>query len=192
MSTGKIIVFNGASSSGKSSILHQFQSVAEEPWLEAGVDQFIKMLPDRFSNLPLWQIFPNNSSQTMSLGSQLVLAMHGAVREMAKAGLNVLVDQVLADKSCLDDCVNAFYDLPAFFIGVKCPLEILEERERNRINGVLGLARFQFDRVHRYAHYDFEVDSSVYSISDCANLIKDFVHSGNLPSAFKELQSKIN
>ena len=44
---GTIIVLNGASSSGKTSILRAIQRMAPEPYLDAGIDRFIWMLPER-------------------------------------------------------------------------------------------------------------------------------------------------
>ena len=46
-----------------------------------------------------------------------------------------------------------------FFVGVFAPLEVLEARERQRGDRLIGLARWQYDRIHRGKKYDLEVDS---------------------------------
>jgi len=56
MTLGKIIFLNGASSSGKTSILMALQEMLEEPYLNAGIDKFIWMLPKRYLDPPLLPI----------------------------------------------------------------------------------------------------------------------------------------
>jgi len=48
MSSGYIIILNGTSSSGKTSIVNALQNILEEPYLEAGIDKFIWMLPEHY------------------------------------------------------------------------------------------------------------------------------------------------
>jgi chloramphenicol 3-O phosphotransferase len=45
MKPGKILILNGTSSSGKTSIVRAFQTLSEKPWLDMGIDKFIWMLP---------------------------------------------------------------------------------------------------------------------------------------------------
>jgi len=51
---GTIILLNGTSSSGKTSIVKALQDSLEEPYLVMGIDRFIWMLPKRYLNSPLW------------------------------------------------------------------------------------------------------------------------------------------
>ena len=58
MNKGTIIILNGTSSSGKTSIVKALQEVLDEPYLDAGIDKFLFMLPKRYLNEPLWhQVF---------------------------------------------------------------------------------------------------------------------------------------
>ena len=50
------------------------------------------------------------------------------------------------------DCVELFADLPAYLIGVQCPLGVLEESERSRKNRTFGQAQLQFPVIHKYAY----------------------------------------
>jgi chloramphenicol 3-O phosphotransferase len=59
------------------------------------------------------------------------------------------------------------------FVGVFAPLEILEERERRRGDRLIGLARWQYGRVHRNRRYDLEVETSRDTALTCAQRIKD-------------------
>lgn len=48
------------------------------------------------------------------------------------------------------------------FVGLHAPLDLIEQRERERGDRMLGLARWQWDRVHKGIDYDFELD-----VADC-------------------------
>jgi len=58
-------------------------------------------------------------------------------------------------------------------VGVFAPLEMLEARERERGDRLIGLARWQFGRVHRDKRYDLEIDTDLMTPVDCAGVIKD-------------------
>ena len=45
MDYGRIIFINGTSSSGKTSIVRALQDLLDKPYLEAGIDKFIFMMP---------------------------------------------------------------------------------------------------------------------------------------------------
>ena len=48
MAKGKIILLNGTSSSGKTSIAKELQRISDEPYLQLGIDNFINLLPKRY------------------------------------------------------------------------------------------------------------------------------------------------
>jgi chloramphenicol 3-O phosphotransferase len=82
-----------------------------------------------------------------------------------------------------------FSDLPAYLIGIHCPLAVLEQRERDRQNRTLGQAKAQFAVVHAGITYDLEVDTALSSPTDCAAQIKARLEDGRPPTAFKQLNS---
>ncbi|WP_205128715.1 phosphotransferase-like protein [Burkholderia ubonensis] len=57
-------------------------------------------------------------------------------------------------------------------VGVVAPLEVIEERERNRGDREIGLARWQYQRVHADMKYDLVVDTSVCTPREAALHIK--------------------
>jgi chloramphenicol 3-O phosphotransferase len=172
MNPGKIIIINGTSSSGKTSLLHALQKILEEPYLEAGIDKFIFMMPERYLERPLWDDVLGLADRAGETGHRLFRGMHRAVAALSLAGIHVLVDHVLVEPAWVQDCREAFQGLPVYLIGVRCPLEVLEQRERSRRNRTLGQARLQFERVHAYCRYDFEVDTSIHDAEQCALQIK--------------------
>jgi chloramphenicol 3-O phosphotransferase len=106
-------------------------------------------------------------------GMRLMAGMHRSIAALSRAGNNVVADHVLVEPEWLRECSALFSVLPAYFIGVRCPLEVLEQREQSRKDRTWGQARAQFDLVHAHGIYDLEVDTSIYSALDCASLIKE-------------------
>ena len=51
MEAGLVVVVNGASSSGKTSLARALQLLAPDPWLHAGIDRFWGMMPQGWMQL---------------------------------------------------------------------------------------------------------------------------------------------
>ena len=127
MKNGKIIFLNGTSSSGKTSIAKELQQILEEPYLLVSVDNFISMLPQKYLN----------GEDPKTLGKAILKIIHGmhrSISALASTGNNIIVDHVLEKEKWLKECVNVLSDFQVLFVGVRCPLEELEQRERKRGN----------------------------------------------------------
>ena len=186
---GTIIVINGTSSSGKTSILRAIQEQFPAPYLDAGIDKFIWMLPKRYLDRPLWDEVLGRAVEAGDLGHQLFGGMHRAIAALAQQGLNVVADHVLVEPAWVRDCAENFAGLPAWLVGLRCPLEVLEARERSRRDRTLGQARAQFEKVHAHGIYDLELDTAQLTPQECAARIRNLVDSGRAPEAFKRLLS---
>lgn len=186
---GKIIIINGTSSSGKTSILEGIQKHFEEPYLNAGIDKFIWMLPERYLDRPLWDDVLGLAISAGAMGHRLFSGMHHAIYHLAKSGLNIVADHVMVEECWVQECAQLFAGLPAYLIGVHCPLEVLEKREKARKNRTLGQAKAQFPIVHRHLIYDFEVDTSKHSPKECVALIEAHINR-QAPVALKKLHEK--
>ncbi len=197
MTQGKIILLNGASSSGKSSIVKALQTQLSEAYLEAGIDKFLFMLPNDYLMKPhLWhQVIGYDKNTNGELlpkvgthGHQLMRGMHRAISALAETGNNVLADHVLLDRLWLDDCINVFEGFDVFFIGIMCPLEVLEAREKDRGDRTLGHARGQAKIIHQNCIYDLEVDTSKSSTAECAEQIQSRLLEGGF-TAFNQMRA---
>jgi chloramphenicol 3-O phosphotransferase len=187
MPPGTTLVLNGTSSSGKTSLVRALQSQLETPFLDAGLDRFLWMLPSRYLDRPLWDNVLGLAVQAGTDGHRLALGMHRAIRALSLAGSCVVADHVLVERDWLRDCAALFADLPAYLIAVRCPLEVLEQREQSRRDRTLGQARAQFPLVHAHAVYDLEVDTSLHSPEECARQVIEHLQGGAAPWAFKQL-----
>ena len=187
MKPGTIVILNGTSSSGKTSILRALQELLPEPFLEAGIDKFIFMLPKRYLDRPLWDDVLGLADRAGESGEILFDGMHRAIVALAQSGNNVLADHVLVQRPWLLECARLFDGLPAYLVGVRCPLEVLEQREASRRDRTLGQARLQFPLIHTHARYDLEVDSAENNPQECARQIADFLAGGTPPVAFRQI-----
>src|SRR5512135_1683095 len=186
-SPGTIVLLNGASSSGKTSILRALQAMLPEPYLDAGIDKFIWMLPERYLDRPLWDCVLGLAVQPGETGRRLFAGMHRAIAALAQAGNNLLADHVLVEPAWVSECARLFCHLPAYLVGIRCPLAVLEERERSRKDRTLGQARAQYPLVHAHCVYDLEVDTSRLNVEECALRIKELVEKAKPPAAFRHL-----
>jgi chloramphenicol 3-O phosphotransferase len=179
MTPGRIVVLNGTSSSGKSTLAKALQTQLPDPWLVIGIDTFVFALPRRYRDQPDWsEVFryvrPGGATEgpfrieTGPLGQRLVAGMHRSVAALAEAGLSVIVDHVLLETAWLGDARACWERFDWTFVGVRCPLGVVEQRERDRRDRTLGQAAAQFAVVHEDRAYDVEVDTSVLSPDEAA------------------------
>jgi chloramphenicol 3-O phosphotransferase len=102
---------------------------------------------------------------------RLVDSMAPAVRALVDGGNAVIFDHVLHDQGMYDSCRTAFASLDVFSVGVTCPIDILEARERERGDRVLGRARGLAEVVHGFLTYDVTVDTGALSPQACVAAI---------------------
>lgn len=175
---GRLILLNGTSSSGKSSIAEELLATLDGAWFHLAIDQFHRLRARRDwteeTFLPVFQ--------------RTILGFHRAVAGMAAAGNDVVVDHILGERWRLEDCLTVFDGLPVLFVGVRCSLPELERRERERGNRTIGRAAVQFPLVHQHGKYDVEVDSEHNTPAECAAVIRDRLGQAP-PAAFDELRS---
>ena len=97
--------------------------------------------------------------------------MRRAVAALAAEGNDLIVDDVMLEDE-LADYRRLLSDFDVSVVGVYASLDVLEARERQRGDRMIGLARGQFDLVHKGKDYDFTVDTSTATAMDCAKAIK--------------------
>lgn len=178
---GQVIILNGVGSVGKSSTARALQAITVEPFLHVALDAFISMLPERMIGHPDGLIFDTEEEQgqtgvAIRSGPVVARAMQGmrhAVAAMAAQGNNLIVDEVLIDTAKAQDYRSLLAGHTVWFVGLLAPLDVLEQRERLRGDRMIGLARWQFDRVHDGMTYDLEIDTHTNTPGACARLICD-------------------
>jgi chloramphenicol 3-O phosphotransferase len=191
--TGIVIVLNGPSAAGKSSIQKEFQNLMmPNLWIRLGIDQlFDSPLPEiKPENLSFWQSknpirwvetatdTQGNSLVTLFVGNQgekVVYGMNSAIAEYAKNGCNIIVDYIAYDGAWLKDLEHKLKHIPTIYVKVEIPLEVLEQREKNRATSPVGHARSHYDFVYGNHSYDLVVNSEKQSAHEIAKQIKQYI-----------------
>jgi len=155
---GNIVVLNGTSSSGKTTLAREFQSQCAEVYLLCSLDAFWDMTPYGIPSGS--KNFPN-----------MKLALAKSVRSLAETGHNVIVDIVFCGHKTYIELTEELVDLNLKIVKVECPLDELEKREISRGDRELGLAKRQYNNVHNGVSYDLVLNTLTYSPEQCAKKI---------------------
>ena len=207
MTTGQIILLNGPSSAGKSTLAETLQQVLAAPYLYLSIDKYLDLFTDYISayqkmDQSLYPSrgaaakFPPENIRSQGLGLaltvQIIGGFHQSIAAKAQAGERVIADHVLEQRRWLEECVKLFAGIEVIFVGVHCSLEELERREIKRGDRDIGLARHQSRRVHAHSIYDIEVDTTNTPPETCAATIVAYLESDETPSAFDRLRKEMD
>jgi len=186
-----VILLNGTSSAGKSSLTLALQ--ARLPFVRMGLDDFIwERAPIGWYGASEGFVFPSSGRVPPEFGAEalkLWRAYHRTVRVCVTEGLGVVVDDLIMTRAFLDDWVTALAGLDVFFVGVHCAPEELALREIARRDRRQGSAVGALDYVHAHAIYDLEIDSTATPSSAFAARIIAAAQARSGPSAFERLRA---
>ena len=206
MVQGNMIFLNGTSSSGKTVIAKTLQEVMDDYYIHTGIDHYLERVPEKFhmasedKNLPVFDgltwISPDGGKHVSEIcigpkALRLFSGMYHAYAALVTAGNNIIIDDVVFDSQVLNEAVKVLHGFRVLFVGVRCSLEVAEQREQLRGDRTLGLVKAHYDLVHSHGTYDLEVDTSILSPMECAKLIKDRLNNGPDPDAFQRLKDKL-
>lgn len=173
---GTVIILNGPSCSGKSSIIKAFQAKESTPWLSIGIDNFfVGVLPPKFylEDTPEHRLVMHGVASedaggklfTLTIGSEgqkVIKGMHRAISAYARSGNNVIVDYIQYDHNWLADLRQTLQGINVIWVGVTASPESLQQREKARGRAfVEGHARSHYQTVHQGMKYDLMVDTDV-------------------------------
>jgi len=175
-----IIILNGVGSVGKSSTARALQAIAGKPFLYVAMDAFLEMLPPAMLDHPDGLQFRRDQRDgqpiiAIEAGPVLQRAMRGmrhAIAAMAAQGNDLIVDEVMLDAASALEYRELLKAFDLRMVGLFAPLDVLEARERARGDREIGLARWQYDRVHRGMLYDLKLDTLVTPPQMCAEQIR--------------------
>jgi len=181
--TATCIVLNGTSCSGKSSIAAALQELWPRPLQVTGIDTFLASQSKRFFAIgggvvagfswvpvtvdgqPAYDVVPG------PLGLGMIKASHAYWAACAGAGLDQVIDDVWLVPDQPAGLQDALLAANTLWVGVRCPLAVAEQRERDRGDRIVGTARGQHAVVHTFRNYDMDVDTSAATARECAQAI---------------------
>jgi chloramphenicol 3-O phosphotransferase len=207
---GQIVILNGAPRAGKSSIVRVIQDTFEGVWMNLGVDVFARgVTPGRFQpGIGLrpgpGPGFGGDHPELEPLVPTFYAAVYESIAAHSRLGLNVVSEgshHGAIHPGVLGDCARRLAGLPVLFVGVRCPVEVIMKRRNESPPGryVVGspdepvpapVLLWQ-EEVHKPGIYDLEVDTSVLSPENCAEVIRRRLAEGPPGTAFKQLATRL-
>jgi chloramphenicol 3-O phosphotransferase len=178
--SGRIILLNGASSSGKSSIAQALLPLLPDPWFLVPVDAIGAM---------------RSTVHTRDLDEAEVAAMlrrtragyHRVVAALAAVGNDVIMDYPLSESWRLDDLLDVLEGYDVTLVEVRCDPDELDRRERVREDRPVGLARSQ--TIDAHGDRDISVDTTGIGPEEAARTIAGALPEIPAPKAFERLRS---
>jgi chloramphenicol 3-O phosphotransferase len=172
--TGSVIVLSGPSSAGKSTLATALQrrfAAAGECWFVYGIDDYFAKVPfdwvtagrhvgPRAEEGVVLEIVDGEFQMRLGpIGRRVLVAWRGAVGSAARAGLNVIADDVTLTEEEWLGWQAELAGIDVHWVRVHIALDVLEARERARSDRMPGHARAQYEAAYRYPAHDAEVDT---------------------------------
>jgi chloramphenicol 3-O phosphotransferase len=184
-----VIVLNGASSSGKTTLAVALQDVLRESWLVFGIDTLISAIPIALLDIdddatidarPRDHVvrpggISFDADGDIEIGSEfrrLEAAWQQGLSTIAECGARLILDEVFLDGAASQERLrHALAGRRIAWVGVTCEVGVAEQRERERGDRVVGMFRRQSNRVHDRVHHDLVVDTTSSAPLDLAQRI---------------------
>lgn len=205
MKPGNIILLNGTSSSGKTTLAKALQRSLDEPYLHLGNDQFLH--PHSPDGLIVYRSDGTGPTQAEGwlavfeedrfvdlrvgpVGLRWLRGMYFVMAAWSEAGNHLVADVVLHEAPIVQAAAEALHSLPAWLISVYCSLEVAEQREQDRAERrALGGARLFYEGVYSQDVVDLTVNTAVKSPEECAAQIKAHI-ADHPPAALRQLHQR--
>ncbi|MGC3936761.1 chloramphenicol phosphotransferase CPT family protein [Roseobacter sp. EG26] len=184
MPPGKIILLHGPSSSGKSTLARALQSTIDAPFWHYSIDH----IKDA-GVLPSARI-QSGEFNWSSLRPAFLSAFAHSVGVIMAEGNNLILEHILDQHVDVPQLRQTLVDQDLFFVGLHCPLDVLQAREIARGDRFKGSAKADFQTVHAGMTYDFTVDSTA-PVAQSANQLIAAWHKRSGRSAFFDHPDKI-
>jgi chloramphenicol 3-O phosphotransferase len=169
---GRIILVNGPSGVGKSTLIRSLHDSVAEPYLLTGIDYFYHVVPRQWAGGPEgryrragfqyvdWtdQLGELSTIESGAYGDTVVRSMHSTIEAWVHAGANVIVDGIHPRQDLVGELNETLATIPRVLkIGLTASDEYLEARSIDAKNRP-GLWRHQARTIHDGFEYDLFVD----------------------------------
>lgn len=146
---GQVILLNGPSSSGKSSLAKALQALMRErgsrAWEVVSIDDFMK-------TDPMETIYEDD---VFEISGDLC----ARAREILETGAGVIIDHVITSERIFRQLADSVRDYPLRLVHVTCPLRILREREKARGDRCPGSAESSARYLFPKTGYEVTADT---------------------------------
>ena len=181
MEKGSIIILNGVSSAGKTTLAKVLQERLSHPYFHLDVDTFCLMAPQTFivNDYSLQHDFASN--------------MYEVAKLFSDKKFNLVITCVfLEGYGFLEKCTELLHDYPVCFVHVTCPIDELQRRELERGNREIGSAEAMLPMLIPKHTYDITVDTYKNSVEKCADKIIEILDNTDNLTALKTLWKQMS
>lgn len=178
--TPDILLLNGTSSAGKTSVAKALIDRLDDVWLHVTLNAIFDLMPAKFLADPAW-------IDRIDWGPFLT-GFHLTVAQLPKTGYGVILDHVCAQRPWIRQCADVFSDYRVLHVGVTCPLDEFKRRERQRGDRKVGIAEEHLATHDQARPFDLEVDSQRNSPEEYADLILAVLREFKSPTAFERIR----
>lgn len=151
---GAVILLNGASSAGKSTLAKATQARLPLAFWHYSIDHLLGA-----GILPRTRI-DSGEFPWPTLRQSFFDGFHRSIPALAGAGNNLIVEHIIETREWMERLVGLLDGHDVFVVGLHCPLEELERRELARGDRRAGQARVDFETAHVYCEYDLELSGT--------------------------------
>jgi chloramphenicol 3-O phosphotransferase len=174
---GRLVLLNGSPSSGKTTSAQAVQAVSKAPVYHRSLDDF------RRGYLPgFWQQDRGGVLFRRTLDAYLM-----SLRNLVLLGHDVVSEAVIIP-NLLPHYLALFEGTPVLFIGIRCPPNEVQRRERERNDR--HSAAVLDEPVHAHGCYDLEVDTSLDTPEEIARRIMALIVNPPEVTAFDRLRER--
>ena len=157
VSSSRIILLNGASSAGKSTLAGRLHERLDAP--------FLLISPDLLIDAGVRPVRRETAGPFDWVGAvrpRFFDGFHRCVAGFAAAGNDLLVDHVVEHASWRAQLDDLLAGVDVFWVGVHCDLDEIDRRELARGDRTPGESRahVEIDRIHEHGPYDLTVDTT--------------------------------
>lgn len=201
---GSIILLNGCSSAGKTTLAQAIQEASPQPVQCIALDHFRDGMPGKYRGMNSapgepgargLNVVPRGARTELQFGDvgfAVLRGMRRAIAAFAASGVDVVVDDLLLEHAFLLDYLDAFAGLDVVFVGVRCDLDTVNRRESSRPGRFPGTAAAHYLRVHQDCEYDVEVDTAACSPREGARQVVAVRQALPRPTAFDRLRVRLD
>lgn len=169
MEKGRIIFLNGVTSAGKTSIVEAIQDRDDVFFHVVANDLFQEMVGEKFLRENYWKYL-----------SEVIIMMYHTAKLFSDMGKNVLIDGILVEREEIrphyQQLVDILKDNPLDIVEVYCPLDICRKKNMIRGDRYESQSEEQYELMAQNIKYSMRVDTSLYSSTECADMIIKELH----------------
>lgn len=159
-----MILLNGPSSAGKSTLSREMQRKLKE----MGVESMIISIDDYMQTDPKETIYEDDIYEIMP-------NMNRDVIEAIKLGKTIIVDHAITSERIYDSLMDAAKGGTVFTVKVICDIEVLCKREIERGDRCIGSAEASLEYLWPKEGYDLCVDNGKMTSAENAQIIIESV-----------------